>query len=138
MRNVAHNFEDWSEIDERDNARKPRPTAQVRQRWREARQFQIRAQKALKGHAFFEWLLLETLQELLDETGDAVSQAAIAERAGLTKMMTSYWMSSMEEYGLVDRGPALDGRSYRIYLGERGAAVLRECNERLEAAGLRE
>lgn len=138
MRQVAHTFEDWAEIDERDNARAVRPTAQLRGRWREARQFQTRAQKALRGYAFFEWLLLEALQELLHETGDAVSQIQIAERAGLTKMLTSYWMSDMAERGLVDRGPALDGRSYRIILSKLGEQVLGQCSERLAAAGLRD
>ncbi len=136
MRQVAHTFEDLAETDERDNARVVRPTAQLRQRWREARQFQTRAQKALGRYAFFEWLLLEALQELLDETGDAVSQIQIAERAGLTKMLTSYWMGTMSERGLVDRGAALDGRSYRIIMGELGTRVLGQCNERLAAAGL--
>lgn len=138
MRQVAHTFEDWAETDERDNVRVVRPTAQLRQRWRDARQFQTRAQNALKGYAFFEWLLLEALQELLDETGDAVSQIQIAERAGLTKMLTSYWMSDMADRGLVDRGPALDGRSYRIIMSTLGTRVLGECSERLAAAGLRD
>ena len=136
MRQVAHTLEDRAEMDARDNARAVRPTAQLRQRWRQSRQFQTRAQKALGGYAFFEWLLLEALQELLDETGDAVSQIQVAERAGLTKMLTSYWMSDMAERGLVDRGPALDGRSYRIIMGELGKRVLAQCSDRLAAAGL--
>jgi DNA-binding MarR family transcriptional regulator len=116
----------------------PRPTAGWRAAWREARRFQIDAQKAIGRHAFYEWLLLETLQELLDETGDAVSQVEIAKRAGITKMMTSYWMTWMDEHGLVDRAPSFDGRAYRILFGERGREVLRVCNERLEAAGIRD
>jgi DNA-binding MarR family transcriptional regulator len=93
-------------------------------------------QKAIGRHAFFEWLILETLQELLDETGDAVSQIEIARRAGLSKTKASHWMFWMEEHGLIDRGPSSDGRAYRIWLGGRGEELLRICNERLEAAGI--
>jgi hypothetical protein len=112
------------------------PTARLRQAWRAARDFQTEVQRALGSTAFIEWLLLETLQDLLDETRDAVNQAAIAQRAGLTKMVTSYWMAAMAEEGLVSRGPALDGRAYRIFIDELGELVLRECWERLEGAGL--
>ena len=133
MRQVAEAYQPPSEP-----ARTPRPSAEQRRRWREARQFQVRAQRALGaiGMPFVEWLLLESLQELIDETGDAVSQAQVADRAGLTKMIASYWMGLMDEHGLIDRGPALDGRSYRVYVGERGADALKVAAARLRAAGL--
>lgn len=115
----------------------PRATAGYRKVWREARIFEAKAQYAFREHASFtQWLLLECLQELLEETGDAVSQVAIAERAGLPKSLVSYWMALMDEEGLVSRGPALDGRAYRIWMGERGERVRRRCAEELAEAGL--
>ena len=85
-----------------------RPSAAARKRWRDARLFQRDVQQTLaRAHVeFTEWLLLETLQELLDERGCAVSQAEIAERAGLARKVASYWMIVMDEAGLVDRGPS--------------------------------
>jgi len=41
----------------------------------------------------------------------------------------------MEEYGLIDRGQEAVS-SYGLILTSRGAATLRRCNERLEAARL--
>ena len=100
--------------------------------------FQLAAHRALAElHVpFIEWLLLETLQELIDEKQDAVSQIEVATRAGLTRMVASYRMILMQEQGLVDGGPDSDGRAYRIYLSGLGQRTLRACNERLEAAGL--
>ncbi|HEX2870499.1 MAG TPA: MarR family winged helix-turn-helix transcriptional regulator [Polyangiaceae bacterium] len=85
---------------------------------------------------FAMWLLLETLQELLDETGDAVSQNALAERTGLTRHVTSYWMILMSEEGLIDRGPHPNIAAWRVILTELGERTLAACNQRLEAAGL--
>jgi hypothetical protein len=116
----------------------PGPTTRLRAAWRASHRFQMAAQKALGRNTFYEWLLLEALKELIDETGDAVSQIAIAKRAVVTKMMASYWMLWMEEHGLVSRGPSADGRAYRILLGELAEDTLRAWNERLEAAGIRD
>src|SRR5687768_8283634 len=84
-----------------------RRSAPVREKWRAARSFQVAAQKELGNVAvpFVMWLLLESLAELIAERLDAVSQAAVAERAGLSRMVTSYWMVVMSDDGLVDRGP---------------------------------
>lgn len=97
----------------------PRPTSEVRARWRAARRFQVAAQHAL-GMPFIEWLLLETLAELVDEANGPVSQAAVAERAGLSDKITSYWMVMLDELGFVDRGPDADGRAYRVIAEPRG------------------
>lgn len=85
---------------------------------------------------FVEWLLLETLQELIDERGDAVSQADIARRSGLSERVVSYWMLLMSDLGLVDRGPDSDGRAWRVLITDLGRLMVQVCNERLEAAGL--
>jgi DNA-binding MarR family transcriptional regulator len=82
------------------------------------------------------WLVLETLYELLEHTGDAVSQAVVAERAGMTKMVVSYWMSLMADEGYVSREPDSDGRAYRVITTTFGDETLAMCNERLAALGL--
>ena len=72
----------------------PRPSARARRLWREAREFQSNAQRLFKGPTvtFVEWLLLETLQELVEERSEAVSQAEVARRSGLSERVVSYWM----------------------------------------------
>jgi DNA-binding MarR family transcriptional regulator len=116
----------------------PRPSAHVRQQWREARIFQRSAQRSFKESTttFVEWLLLETLQELIDERGGAVSQAEVARRSGLSERVVSHWMLLMSDMGCVDRGPDTDGRAWRVLLTELGKRTIQVCNERLEAAGL--
>ena len=82
------------------------------------------------------WLVLETLYELLEHTGDAVSQAQVAERAGMTKMVVSYWMTIMTLEGYVSREPDCDGRAYRVLTTSFGDETLAMCNDRLAALGL--
>jgi DNA-binding MarR family transcriptional regulator len=115
-----------------------RPSAEARRQWREAREFQNRAQRLFKAPpiAFIEWLLLETLQELLDERSDAVSQADVARRSGLSERVVSYWMLLLSDLGVVDREPDADGRSWGVVLTALGQRTLQACNERLEEAGL--
>jgi DNA-binding MarR family transcriptional regulator len=96
----------------------------------------VQKELAKESVPFVEWLLLETLAELIAEKQDAVQQGAVAERAGLSRMVASYRMILMSEIGLVDRGPDADGRAYRIWMTEAGAETLRACNDRLEARRL--
>lgn len=113
-------------------------TAAARKRWREARAFQADVQVTLSAQRvqFMEWLLLETVRELCDETCGAVSQNMVAKRAGLTRQVASYWLIVMSENGLVDRGPCALGVAWRVILTELGKRTLQACNERLEEAGL--
>lgn len=115
-----------------------RSSAAARKRWRDARAFQADVHTTLVRQrvSFMEWLLLETVRELCDETGDAVSQNQVAERAGLTRQVASYWMIAMTENYLVDRGPSATGHAWRVILTELGERTLQACNERLEEAGL--
>jgi DNA-binding MarR family transcriptional regulator len=116
----------------------PRPTAALREGWRDARLFQTRVQRALRQWRipFGMWLVLETLYELLERTGDAVSQAQVAERAGMTKMVVSYWMTVLDREGFINREPDLDGRAYRVITTSFGDETLEMCNERLADLGL--
>jgi DNA-binding MarR family transcriptional regulator len=100
--------------------------------------FQARAQRLFKEltTTFVEWLLLETLQELIDERGDAVSQADVARRSGLSERVVSHWLLLLSDLGFVDRGPDPDGRAWRVLITDLGERTVQACNERLEAAGL--
>ena len=115
-----------------------RPSTAPRKRWRDARAFEAGVQLVLVSERvpFTMWLMLETLQELQDETHDAVSQNALAERAGLRRQIVSYWLIVMSEDALVDRGPHPDGRAWRVILTDLGERTLVACNARLAAAGL--
>ena len=115
-----------------------RATARARKRWRDARTFQVDVQGALTRECvqFMEWLLLETVQEMVDETRGPVSQSAVADRAGLTRQVASYWFTTMSEDALIDRAPEGDGRAWGLLLTDLGERTLLTCNERLEAAGL--
>jgi DNA-binding MarR family transcriptional regulator len=116
----------------------PRASEEARKRWRDARLYQTKVQEALRHFRipFAMWLLLETLYDLLQHTGDAVSQAVVAEQAGLTKHVVSYWMGIMSEEGYVSREPDDDGRAYRVITTAFGDETLAMCNERLEERGL--
>jgi DNA-binding MarR family transcriptional regulator len=115
-----------------------RPSADARRRWREAREFQCNAQRLFKDPTvtFVEWLLLETLQELFEERSEAVSQADVARRSGLSERVVSYWMLLLSDLGVVDREPDADGRAWGLLLTDLGKRTLRACNDRLEEAGL--
>jgi DNA-binding MarR family transcriptional regulator len=115
----------------------PRTTEQ-RKQWRNARHFQRRVQKALQptGLTFLTWLLLEALHELLEETKEPVSQQAVAERAGISKALASYWMVGMEEDCFIDRGLGEDPRSYLILMLDEGSEVLAHSRRVLQRAGL--
>ena len=113
-------------------------SAAARRLWREARLFQEQAQALLADEMvpFVEWLLLETLRELSEEERGPVSQVRVAKRTGLSEGVVSYWMAAMTEFGVVDRGPDMDGRMWRVLLTDLGKRTLQACNERLEEAGL--
>ena len=121
--------------------RKP-PSKSLAQRlhWGDARRFQDRVHAALSRHgfSFMEWLLLETVQELIDETDDAVSQADVARRTGASERVISYWMLRMTRCAAVDRAPTADGRAWRVILTSEGRRRRDECNQRLEATRLTE
>jgi DNA-binding MarR family transcriptional regulator len=117
---------------------KTRSTAKARRRWRDARDYQVNVQRALSGLGlrFVEWLLLESLYELLQETGDGVSQTMIAERAGVSEMVASKWLIRMEYDGLLDRGLGEDERSHVVNTTTVGEEALARSDELLKARGL--
>jgi hypothetical protein len=85
---------------------------------------------------FIEWLLLESLAELLAERTEPVSQVAVAARAGVSDKTTSYWMIYLAESGLVGREPDADGRAYEVLLSSEGERMLERWNETLRCRGI--
>jgi len=65
--------------------------------------------------SFTEWLIIDALRELHRELDDAVSQNALAARAGLARRNISESMPKLEEKGLVSRGPSASGRALRLF-----------------------
>src|SRR5688572_33389106 len=84
--------------------------------WRAAMRWrgQVEAELSPSGVTLMQWLALESTHALIEETGDAVNQAQIAARMQLDKMSVSQLMTTLERLGLVDRGPDMSGRAYRI------------------------
>jgi DNA-binding MarR family transcriptional regulator len=73
---------------------------------------------------FTQYLVLDATDELIRETDDAVSQNAVAARIELDKMTVSQVMRTLDERGLVDRGPSLGSSAYRILLTSRGRTAI--------------
>lgn len=112
-------------------------SAALRQRYRQARELQAAAQRALgPSRPFVEWLLLETIDELTKEHGAEVTQSQLATRTGLSRKVVSHWMCLLADLGFVNRGEHMDGRCWGVLLSKMGKDALAYCNERLEAAGV--
>jgi DNA-binding MarR family transcriptional regulator len=71
-------------------------------RWRR------RVNRALSplGLTFTQWLLLQTMRELIDETRDAVSLMDITKRSGVDKTTVSQVMMRLFKHNLISIGPA--------------------------------
>ena len=102
-------------------------------RWRREVERELRA----IGLTFPQWLVLDATAALVRETDDAPNQNAVAARVELDKMTVSQIMRTLAVERLVDRGPDLSGRAYRICVTKRGAQVWRAGRSRVEAASLR-
>lgn len=68
----------------------------------------------------------------MPEHGENISQNAIAERTGLTRVTAGYWTRVLEHKGWVDRGEQGNPRAWGVILTERGERTLQLCNERVE------
>jgi DNA-binding MarR family transcriptional regulator len=76
------------------------------------------------GLSFALWWTLYTTDQLIREVGDAVSQQSVARRMDLDKSSVSYLMTTLANRGLVDRGPDAFSWMYRIWLSDKGSALL--------------
>jgi len=104
--------------------------------WMRANGNRRRAETALRAHglSFPLWWVLYTTDELIRETSDAVSQRAVSHRTQMDKSTVSYLMGVLAERNLVDRGPEFGGTSYRIWLSEKGEALIAESSQAIELA----
>ena len=104
--------------------------------WRKAMRWRGRVEAALGGSAltFTQWLVLDALRELIAETGDAVNQNEVAARVALSRATVSFVMSALDKKGLVDRGPDLTGRAWRIFLTARAERLLCDVTADIETA----
>ena len=78
-----------------------------------------------------QWLVLDTTNALITETGDAVSQQAIATRLEIDKMTVSHAMRALNNLALVDRGPDFLYCAWRIWVTKKGIDVLEEGRKRV-------
>ena len=86
------------------------------------------------GLTFTQWLVLDATGQLIEETGDAVSQNDVARRLELDRMTISRVMRVLERKRLVSRGIDLTGRAWRVFLCEEAEALLRDLAPTIEAA----
>jgi DNA-binding MarR family transcriptional regulator len=84
-----------------------------------------------------QYLVLFAAESVTDETRDAVTQRAIAERAGLDEVTTSRIARLLTDRGLLDRGGTLDRRAWRINVTQKGRQLLRRATADVEIAAKR-
>jgi DNA-binding MarR family transcriptional regulator len=99
-------------------------------RWRRVVEKELRA----LGLTFTQWLVLDSADELIEETEDAVNQRSIAERAELDAMTVSQVMKTLEGKDLVNREPDVSGRAYRVFVTKRGQKLLQAAAPLVENA----
>jgi DNA-binding MarR family transcriptional regulator len=98
------------------------------QHWLAAMRWQRRVEWALARFdlSFFQWLVLDSLATIHRETRDAVSQVQVSRRLELGRASISRLMARLDRRGLVDIAPAWPTKEYRIYLTQKGKALLAE------------
>lgn len=105
---------------------------QVAARWRQL----LRAELRPLDLNLAQYAVLRSLVHLREETGDAVSQRALSEDAGLDKMTVSQAAQALEDRGLIDRGPdGNDSRRWRVVATARGKELLSRAKKRAQAVG---
>jgi MarR family transcriptional regulator, organic hydroperoxide resistance regulator len=109
------------------------------ERWRTAQRWRrlVDTELASADLTLTRWLLLEATDALTRESGNAVSQRAVADRAEFDAMTVSQVMRGLEERGWVDRGPSPSGPAYRIVVTASGRTAVAEGRARIEAASAR-
>ena len=94
------------------------------------------AEKGLAGLelTLAQWIVLDATRSLVESTKDAVTQADVAQHTEMDRMTISQVMRNLERAGLVDRGPSLDARAWRIILTGRGERTVKQGAAQIEAA----
>jgi DNA-binding MarR family transcriptional regulator len=97
-------------------------------RWRK----RVEAVLASSGLTFTQWLVLEATRELLRATEDAVSQGDVAAHLEMHRTTVSDAMIVLASKGLVDRGCAAEGPSWRVILTSKARQLLRHLEPLLD------
>lgn len=84
------------------------------------------------GLKFYEWLVLDALRLLIDATDDAAIQNDLALHLELDRTAVSRAVTALTEAGYVSRGIDVTGRAWRLWLTDRGEAILRHHDPLLE------
>jgi DNA-binding MarR family transcriptional regulator len=94
--------------------------------WRAAMRWRRRAERTLTAFdlTITQWFVLLATQVVVQETGDATTQNAVAEWAELDRATVSTVMRVLEQKGLVDRGPHAERIAYRLWVTPRGVRIL--------------
>jgi DNA-binding MarR family transcriptional regulator len=131
--------EDWAEVVATNRKPVPKRVAPedlqkaawlAAMRWRRA----VERVTSQAGLTFTQWLVLDAIRELFQETGDASIQNEIAVRAELDRATISVVMRNLERKGLVDRGIDMIGTALRAFLTQRAVSMLDELRPRISAA----
>ena len=85
---------------------------------------------------FAQWLILQTMAELIEETGDAVSELAVANRLGMDRTTVSQVTWRLARSGLVDVGPAAVWPGLRNFVTTSGERMRREGARRVGEVSL--
>jgi DNA-binding MarR family transcriptional regulator len=102
--------------------------------WQVTNRWQAAQRAALKpfGLTHVQFVLLASLTWL--DTGEPVTQRALADHAATDAMMTSQVLRALESRGLVRRSlHPTDGRSWAVSVTEEGAALANRANAEVEA-----
>ena len=107
-----------------------------REQWLAAMSWRRRVEAvvATSGLTFTQWLVLDATNYLIEMTEDAVSQSQVSAHLELDRMTLSHAMTALVEKGLVDRGGAMSGMAWRIFLTPKGSALLDELGPGIETA----
>jgi DNA-binding MarR family transcriptional regulator len=107
--------------------------------WREAMRWQRNLDSSLGPHRLThtQYLVLVAADGATEEAKDAVTQRAVAERAGLDEVTTSRVVRLLADRGLLDRGPSTDRRAYRIVVTQKGRQLVRRAAPDVEVAAKR-
>jgi DNA-binding MarR family transcriptional regulator len=83
-----------------------------------------------------QWLVMRTIGSLIRETGDAVSELAVAERSGVDEETVSQVAWRLAYRGHVDIGPSAIWPGLRLLLTTDGERMLHEGTLRIQAASV--
>jgi DNA-binding MarR family transcriptional regulator len=97
-------------------------------RWRR----EVEAALPPSGFTFPQWLVLEAIRELHEETDQDPIQNEIAKRVELDRATTSRVIQRLESKQLLSRGVDRHFAAWSVALDERAEVLLRDCRQRIE------